>query len=164
MNARAFHNAIRILLNLGEDNLRLAGVIDENWGTPRGKSDRDQLDAAFSSRTRSSKPLRMPDANFERLCDLIEQKQPADMKDGNWRSAEAPPEDGSYVDVRVVWTYRYKLYKPDGRRQMRTREAAGSAPAASTAAGRTATRRSGLEWRPNEPVKPKRTRGRKLTA
>jgi hypothetical protein len=78
MNAPAFHNALRILLNLGEENLRLGGVIDENWGTPEA-SNRDQLDAFFTDPVRES--IRMPDTNFQRLCDLIEARQPEEYKE-----------------------------------------------------------------------------------
>jgi hypothetical protein len=71
--ADRFHNALRILNSIQEDDLRAAGVIDENWGTPEA-SDRDQL-LAFVVQP-SAEALRMPDANFDRLFALIESHQP----------------------------------------------------------------------------------------
>lgn len=73
MDAREFHNAIRILINLGQYDLASAGVIDSNWGSAEA-SDRDQLDAFMDDPTREA--LRMPDANFERLFALIQSRQP----------------------------------------------------------------------------------------
>jgi hypothetical protein len=74
MNALEFHNAMRILTGIEIDDLRAAGVIDENWGTPEA-SDRNQIGAFI--RAPFDEALRMPDANFERLFDLIESRQPA---------------------------------------------------------------------------------------
>jgi hypothetical protein len=73
MNAARFHNALRIMCGLTEEDLRAAGVIDENWGAAEA-SDRDQL-LAFAVQP-STEALRMPDANFDRLFALIESRQP----------------------------------------------------------------------------------------
>lgn len=72
-----FHNAIRILLNLGQHDLAAAGVIDSNWGSAEA-SDRDQVEAFMDDPIREA--LRMPDANYERLFALIESRQkPKDL-------------------------------------------------------------------------------------
>lgn len=71
--ASRFHNALRILTSLDVADLRAAGVIDENWGTP-GASDRPQLAAFVQDPIREV--LRMPDDNFDRLFALIESRQP----------------------------------------------------------------------------------------
>lgn len=73
MNAREFHNALRIILNLDADHLLSAGVIDECWGTPEAAY-RDQVHEFLKNPYLES--LLMPDANFERLFALIESKQP----------------------------------------------------------------------------------------
>lgn len=73
MDARAFHNSLRILHNLGQHDLAAAGVIDGNWGTADA-SDRDQVEAFMDDPIREA--LRMPDANFDRLFVLIESRQP----------------------------------------------------------------------------------------
>lgn len=73
MDARRFHNALRIMRNVGENKLREFGVIDENWGTPEA-SDRDQLGEFI--RDPYAEAIRMPDANFDRLFALIESRQP----------------------------------------------------------------------------------------
>ena len=73
MNAREFHNALRIMLNLDRHDLKVAGVLDENWGTTDA-SDRIQLHAFYDDPVREV--LRMPDANFDRLFALIESRQP----------------------------------------------------------------------------------------
>ncbi|MCO5144567.1 MAG: hypothetical protein M9895_00160 [Aquamicrobium sp.] len=73
MNARQFHNALRIMRNVGENNLRQFGIIDENWGEPEA-SNRDQLGDFF--RDPYTEAIRMPDANFDRLFALIESRQP----------------------------------------------------------------------------------------
>lgn len=73
MDARAFHNALRILLNLGQYDLAKAGVIDGNWGTAEA-SDRDQMDAFMDDPIREA--IRMPSDNFDRLFALIESRQP----------------------------------------------------------------------------------------
>jgi hypothetical protein len=72
MDARQFHNALRILRNLSASDLQAAGVIDGNWGTPEA-SERDQL-LAFA-RDPYGEAIRMPDANFDRLFNLIEARQ-----------------------------------------------------------------------------------------
>lgn len=72
MDAARFHNALRILTSIEVDDLRSAGVIDENWGTPEA-SDRNQIGAFI--RAPFDEALRMPDANFERLFALIEARQ-----------------------------------------------------------------------------------------
>ncbi|EKF40865.1 hypothetical protein NA8A_18277 [Nitratireductor indicus C115] len=74
MNPRDFHNALRIVHCLGLTDLQSAGVVDENWGTPEA-SNRDQIAAFFDDRF--TEILRMPDANFDRLCKLIESRQPS---------------------------------------------------------------------------------------
>ncbi|MER9217918.1 hypothetical protein NKI48_03135 [Mesorhizobium sp. M0644] len=95
MEQRRFHNALRILLNLNETRLRDAGVIDENWGAPEA-SDRDQVGSFMENPFREA--IRMPDANFDRLCALIELRQPQPRPsptvlpiifDGEDRSGEA---------------------------------------------------------------------------
>lgn len=95
MDARRFHNALRIMLNLEAGDLMRAGVVDENWGTVQA-SDRDQVTAFVNSPFRES--LRMPDATFERLWALIEEHQPKPSPlptvlpiifDGEDRSGEA---------------------------------------------------------------------------
>lgn len=73
MDARAFHNALRILLNLGQYELAAAGVIDGNWGSAEA-SDRDQVEAFTDDPMREA--IRMPDANFDRLFSLIQSRQP----------------------------------------------------------------------------------------
>lgn len=73
MDARTFHNALRIMRNIGETRLREFGVIDENWGEPEA-SNRDQLGDFF--RDPYAEAIRMPDANFDRLFALIESRQP----------------------------------------------------------------------------------------
>lgn len=72
MNAREFHNALRIMRNIESIELRAAGVIDENWGASEASS-RDQI-AAFLNDP-YTEAIRMPDANFERLFALIEGRQ-----------------------------------------------------------------------------------------
>lgn len=72
--ASRFHNALRIMTSIEVDDLRAAGVIDENWGTPEA-SDRPQLAAFIQDPIREL--LRMPDANFDKLFALIESWQPA---------------------------------------------------------------------------------------
>ena len=69
MDNRAFHNALRIMRNIEVDELRKAGVIDENWGT-RNASHRDQVSAFIANPY--DEALRMPDGNFEKLFALIE--------------------------------------------------------------------------------------------
>lgn len=69
MDARAYHNSLRILINLGQYDLAAAGVIDGNWGTADA-SDRDQVEAFMDDPIREA--LRMPDANFDRLFALLE--------------------------------------------------------------------------------------------
>jgi len=76
MDARAFHNALRILINLGQYDLASAGVIDSNWGTADA-SDRDQVEAFMDDPILEA--IRMPDANFDRLFALIEARQPASL-------------------------------------------------------------------------------------
>jgi len=71
--ASRFHNALRILTSIEVDDLRAAGVIDENWGEPEA-SERMQLAAFVENPFREV--LRMPDANFDRLFALIESRQP----------------------------------------------------------------------------------------
>jgi hypothetical protein len=73
MDALAFHNALRIMLNIEPDQLRDAGVVDENWGTIDA-STRDQLRDFIACPIREA--IRMPDANFDRLFALIESRQP----------------------------------------------------------------------------------------
>lgn len=73
MNARQFHNALRIMYGLGENELREAFVIDANWGSYEA-STRDQLGAFLMDPY--DECLRMPDANFDRLFALIESRQP----------------------------------------------------------------------------------------
>jgi hypothetical protein len=72
MDAARFHNALRILLNLGQHELAAAGVIDGNWGSAEA-SDRDQVEAFMDDPIREA--LRMPDANYERLFALVESQQ-----------------------------------------------------------------------------------------
>lgn len=72
MESARFHNALRSLRCIGENDLRKFGVIDENWGTPEA-SDRDQLGDFF--RDPYAEAIRMPDANYERLFALIESRQ-----------------------------------------------------------------------------------------
>ncbi|GAB4351382.1 MAG: hypothetical protein Kow0026_08410 [Oricola sp.] len=79
MNAQAFHNALRIMRGLDAGDLYANGVADENWGRPEASS-RDQI-AAFMADP-YTEAIRMPDANFERLCELIEQRQPRHLKEG----------------------------------------------------------------------------------
>lgn len=69
MDAAQFHNALRIFWNLDVLDLREAGVIDDNWGTPEA-SNRMQL-AAFMEDP-IAECLRMPDENFARLFAFIE--------------------------------------------------------------------------------------------
>lgn len=73
MSAARFQNALRILWSIDVHELRDAGVIDENWGTPEA-SERNQIAAFLDNPDREI--LRMPDANFERLYALIESRQP----------------------------------------------------------------------------------------
>ncbi|SDG35365.1 hypothetical protein [Pelagibacterium luteolum] len=73
MDARSFHNALRIMRNLEGFEMQDAGVLDENWGT-REASSRDQLAAFYADPF--GEALRMPDANFDRLYALIESRQP----------------------------------------------------------------------------------------
>lgn len=73
MDAHYFRNCLCILTSVEVDELRAAGVIDENWGTPEA-SERNQIDAFI--RAPFDEALRMPDANFERLFALIESRQP----------------------------------------------------------------------------------------
>lgn len=73
MNAARFHNALRILLSLGQHDLAAAGVIDGNWGSADA-SDRDQVEAFLEDPFREA--IRMPDANFNRLVALVESRQP----------------------------------------------------------------------------------------
>lgn len=72
MDSARFHNALRILLSLDGHDLIDAGVVDENWGTPEA-SERNQMDWFLSDPSREI--LRMPQANFERLFALIENRQ-----------------------------------------------------------------------------------------
>lgn len=99
MNSAQFHNALRVMRNIGENSLREFGVIDENWGEPEA-SDRDQLGDFF--RDPYAEAIRMPDANFERLFALIESRQPPSWRghqsagqflflDGEDRSGECTP-------------------------------------------------------------------------
>ncbi|MGB3833777.1 MAG: hypothetical protein WA975_18150 [Mesorhizobium sp.] len=77
MESARFHNALRSLRCIGENDLREFGVIDENWGTPEA-SDRDQLGDFF--RDPYAEAIRMPDANYQRLFALIESRQkPKDL-------------------------------------------------------------------------------------
>lgn len=71
--AARFHNALRIMLSIDVADLRNAGIVDKNWGTP-GASDRPQLAGFIQDPIRES--LRMPDDNFDRLFALIESRQP----------------------------------------------------------------------------------------
>ena len=71
--ATRFHNALRILTSIEINDLRAAGVVDDNWGTP-GASNRSQLAAFVQDPIREA--LRMPDDNFDRLFKLIESRQP----------------------------------------------------------------------------------------
>jgi len=71
MDSRAFHNALRILHNLGQHDLAAAGVIDGNWGTADA-SDRDQVEAFMDDPIREA--LRMP-ATFDQLFALIESRR-----------------------------------------------------------------------------------------
>lgn len=73
MTAEQFHNALRIMMNLSASDLRKAGVVDENWGTPEA-SHRQQLIAFIANPF--AEALRMPDANFAKLYALIERWQP----------------------------------------------------------------------------------------
>lgn len=72
MESARFHNALRSLRCIGENDLREFSVIDENWGTPEA-SDRDQLGDFF--RDPYAEAIRMPDANYERLFVLIDSRQ-----------------------------------------------------------------------------------------
>lgn len=73
MESARFHNALRILRGLGANELKQAGVIDENWGTVGVSSDRDQITDFLLDPFREA--FRMPDANYERLFALIESRQ-----------------------------------------------------------------------------------------
>ena len=73
MNATRFHNALRIVLGLGQHDLAAAGVIDGNWGSAEA-ADRDQVEAFMADPV--TEALRMPDANFKRLVALVESRQP----------------------------------------------------------------------------------------
>ncbi|RUV19925.1 hypothetical protein [Mesorhizobium sp. M7A.F.Ca.MR.245.00.0.0] len=73
MTAARFHNALRILLSLDGYDLINAGVADQNWGTAEA-SERDQMGAFLEDPAREA--LRMPDANFDRLMELVESRQP----------------------------------------------------------------------------------------
>lgn len=73
MTAAEFINALRIMRCIEAFELREAGVIDENWGLPEASS-RDQVRAFMSDPF--SEAMRMPDANVEKLFDLIQSKQP----------------------------------------------------------------------------------------
>lgn len=68
MNAYEFQNALRIMRNIGPDELHAAHVIDENWGSPEA-SNRDQVLAFLDDPY--TEAIRMPDANFEKLFTLI---------------------------------------------------------------------------------------------
>lgn len=71
MNAQEFHHALRIMVSMGENDLRAAGVIDGNWGEFEASS-RDQLGDFFANPW--AEAIRMPDANFTRLFAFIEKK------------------------------------------------------------------------------------------
>lgn len=58
MDAARFHNALRVLTSIEVLDLRTAGVIDENWGTPEA-SGRNQIEAFI--RAPFDEALRMPD-------------------------------------------------------------------------------------------------------
>jgi hypothetical protein len=73
------------------------------------------------------------------MCDYIRSGNPSDLPEGMihkglrhhsdpepglaGRPMSEAPEDGSWIVVRetTIRTYRYKLYKPDGARQMQAR-------------------------------------------
>ena len=75
MNAARFHNALRVLLGLGQHDLAAAGVIDGNWGSAKASLYRDQVEAFLENPV--TEAIRMPDANFNRLVALVESRQPA---------------------------------------------------------------------------------------
>ncbi|PWJ81511.1 hypothetical protein C7441_11043 [Pseudaminobacter salicylatoxidans] len=101
MDARAFHNAIRILLNLGQHDLAAAGVIDGNWGTADA-SDRDQVEAFIDNPVRET--LRMPDANYERLFALIESRQKAPEPTKDLVAALIAAKQEMWLAARHQWT------------------------------------------------------------
>ena len=73
MNEKQFHNALRIIRSIDEHELRIAGVIDENWGTPEASS-RNQISSFMLDPY--GEVLRMPRDNFTKLWALIESRQP----------------------------------------------------------------------------------------
>lgn len=86
MDARRFHNALRVLLNLTPRQLAEAGVIDANWGSAEA-SDRDPVIAFMDNPFREA--IRMPDANFDQLYALIESRQPDAPRDAVIEKAAA---------------------------------------------------------------------------
>ncbi len=71
-----------------------------------------------------------------------------------WRDISTAPEDGSYINVRSVTTYRYLLYKPDGRRQMGTR---GRWQSATEHGWANAALPALADWKPNAPIEPEQS-------
>lgn len=68
MTPAEFRNALKLMMYISVPDLHEAGVIDENWG--KRFQPHDFVHSPFRE------ALRMPDANFEKLCALIESRQP----------------------------------------------------------------------------------------